>query len=87
MATISALSTANRRKLRTHGFENFVNSLQPLTSDVELVLVVKVDSDDGDIHITHFSDMSTIVQAIANSGSDSGITVSRSAGGVLSATT
>lgn len=84
MATVSALSTLNRRKLRTRGFEDFVDALYALDSDAELAVIIKVDSDDGDIHITHLSGMTALLPGIANSSNDD-IRVSRSAGGVLTA--
>lgn len=84
MATVSALSVANRRKLRTRGFEDFVNSLQTLDSDSDLVFTVRVDATTGDLTMTTIPTLTVLLAAIANEGSDD-ITVSRDVAGVLTA--
>ena len=84
MATVSALSTVIRRKLRTRGFEDFVDALYALDSDVELAVIITVDSDDGDIHITHFEDLTDILATIDPEGTED-ITSSRDVSGVLTA--
>lgn len=84
MAAVKALSTRAYRMFRTRGYEQFVNALNPLTTGIELALIVTVDDTTGELEISHLSGMTDLLDNIANSANDD-IRVSRSAGGVLTA--
>ena len=89
MATVASLSTRARRLFRNRGFTDFIEFLQDMDTDTDLIVGLNIDGTTGDLEVVNYTDdldgVRDLIDAQANSTTIT-VEIAKNGSGVVTTT-
>ena len=89
MATVASLSTRALRLFRNRGFTDFIEFLQDMDTDTDLIVGLNIDGTTGDLEVVNYTDdldgVRDLIDAQANSTTIT-VEIAKNGSGVVTTT-